>query len=265
MCAPSSRSPSPAPSRPSSCAGVSSKRTSAMRRVWSIDLSGVIVSPGAPRSTTNSEIPPSPAPPLRAATTIASAFCASGTNSLVPVSAQPAPDFAARRRELVGVLVPGLLGDRERQHAAGRRRPSGRISFRCVSVPPCSTAREPWQRGEERRRRERAAELLGDHDQVDHRRAPRRRTPRAGAVPASRARPSWPRLGLVAARVVHELAHRASSGIPWRGTHGPWCAETPALPRIRNSWRRVYRAAFFAGQTRGLLAFEARERRVASE
>ena len=89
-------------------------------------------------------MPASPGPPLRAATTRTSAFCASGTNSFVPVSAKPAPFFTAFVASSSAFSFPDssvIAKVRIFRPAAT----SGSSSFRCVSLPPCSTASAPWK------------------------------------------------------------------------------------------------------------------------
>jgi len=77
--------PFAAPSRASAPTVTSAHVTSQSLRVWSIVGRSDTWSPAVPRGSRKSEIPSAPAPALvRAATTRASAVCASETNSLTP-------------------------------------------------------------------------------------------------------------------------------------------------------------------------------------
>src|SRR5579863_2964825 len=79
-----------------SAAGTLSNFTWHIRRVISTVLSCVTVTPFSLTGTHSSVIPSSPEPlPVRAATTIASATCASGTKNFSPVSVYPEPFLTA--------------------------------------------------------------------------------------------------------------------------------------------------------------------------
>ena len=161
-----------------------------MRRVWSIDLSGVLSTPGCSRSTSSSESSP-PVPPVRATTTIVSAFCPSGTNSLLPRQAV-ARAVALGDVELArssGLLGAGLFGDRERQDALARG--DRRQDVLLLRIVAGAQHRErALQVGEERRRQQSRGPSPRAPRPGRRSRAPHRRTPRGSAGPPSRAPPS---------------------------------------------------------------------------